>query len=43
MIRADARACRHCGTDFFTLRMRQFGTVLILVTMVALIATCMRY
>lgn len=35
-----ARACPHCGTDFYTLRMRQIGTVLIFVTLVALVAQC---
>ncbi|MGE3304281.1 MAG: zinc ribbon domain-containing protein [Hyphomonadaceae bacterium] len=42
-IAIDARACRWCGTDFFTLRMRQFGAVLIIVTLVALVATCARF
>jgi len=41
-IRAHARACPHCGTDFYTLRMRQIGTVLIIALLVAVLATCLR-
>ncbi|MGZ8286142.1 MAG: zinc-ribbon domain-containing protein [Allosphingosinicella sp.] len=35
-----AKACPHCGADFYTLRMRRIGTILVVVTLVAVIATC---